>query len=67
MNIDDISDAYFPINDAGNKVIIPHIAVLMSYNKENKKKTRETSVSLRAEDWTNLADDEKEVFRVPNK
>ena len=67
LDVDGVTDAYFQVTDAGNKVIVPYIAVLMSYNEGNEKMAQEAFLSLRAEDWSNLADADVEVVRDSNK
>ena len=67
VNIDGVTDAYCAITDAGERVIVPHIAVLMSYNKNNEKISQETFLSLRAEEWSNLSGADVEIVNRSNK
>jgi len=67
MDIDGVTDAYYAIKDAGQNVIVPHVAVLMSCMKEEKKMAKEEFLSLRAEDWSNLNENDIDVINATLK
>ncbi|MBN1758961.1 MAG: hypothetical protein JW863_11615 [Chitinispirillaceae bacterium] len=67
MDVDGVTDAYYPLTDGGKKILVPHVAVIMSFIDKDEKISQEAFLSLRAEDWDNMDEADIEVFNESRK